>query len=166
MQENADIKSAIETLEHQREQLIEELNSLDRSILILKNRVNSNSSNVSSISKRLSSSGYDKTLSIPEKVIFILKQKNRFLRFREIAEIITEYEGLDKKDVSALTNRLSNSCAELKTSKAIVKLSTDNSNINTFWGSPKWLDESGNIIKGHEYNAVVIEKKAKIKLEI
>jgi len=92
---------------------------------------------------------YNKDWTYAEKFIFILKNKSRFMKFREVAEEIVEIEG--KGDVDFLTRRLTASTRKLKLEDKITKVSPGGL-INTFWGLSKWLDENGEIKDGYEYD--------------
>ncbi len=91
---------------------------------------------------------YNKDWSNQEKFIFVLKNNNRFSKFREVAERIIEIEG--KGDVDYLTRRLTASTRNLKLDGKIVKIAVGGHR-NTFWGLSKWQNEDGSIKEGHEY---------------
>ena len=92
---------------------------------------------------------YDSNWGLANKFLFLLKIENRFLHFREAAEIICQIEG--KGDPKELAGKISSGAQSLKGTK-IVKYQASKSNQDTFWGSPKWLDADGKITSGHEYN--------------
>jgi hypothetical protein len=93
--------------------------------------------------------GYDKRWNIVDKFLFILKEQNRFIRFREVAKIIVEKdgEGYERDIADKLTSRT----LPLKKEGKILKIQPDGSNINTFWGFKKWLDENGKVKQEHIY---------------
>ena len=97
---------------------------------------------------------YSPDWSFVKKFIFVLKSENRFIHFREAAEIVAGLE--DGGDVDDLTHKLSNSTRKLKVADKIIKVQHGNSLKNTFWGLPKWLNENGEIKKGHEYKSDVL----------
>tara|TARA_R110002051_G_scaffold321291_2_gene408557 strand:- start:915 stop:1466 length:552 start_codon:yes stop_codon:yes gene_type:complete len=105
---------------------------------------------------------YNKDWTYAEKFIFILKNKSRFMKFREVAEEVVEVEG--KGDVDFLTRRLTASTRHLKLEGKIVKVSAGGL-INTFWGLSKWLDDNGNIKKGYEYDKSSVSSSRKGKKE-
>jgi hypothetical protein len=82
-----------------------------------------------------------------------------------MAEFIVNIEGGDISKINELTNSLSAASQRLKQDKKIVKVTHDGINANTFWGNPKWLDASGKIISGHEFNKTQIEKKNKSTID-
>lgn len=105
-----------------------------------------------------------KNLSWTDKTIDALKHFNRFVHSREIAEYIHEnFEPTsDIKDVKA---KASIAISNLKNSGAIIKYELEGelkSNLNVFWGIPKYLDENGNILSKHKYDEsqVSTSKKA------
>lgn len=106
---------------------------------------------------------YDKNWSIKNKVQYILKQEKRFLHFREIARIIVSIEG--EGDENELTSSLSNSTRPLKEDKIIVKYKYGKSHRYTFWGSPKWLDDKGEIKKEYMFDLNYIDSDSNDKNE-
>lgn len=103
---------------------------------------------------------YSKDWSNQEKFIFILKNNNRFSKFREVAERIIEIEG--KGDVDYLTKRLTTATRFLKLEGKIVKVSTGGHR-NTFWGLSKWMNEDESIKEGHEYLKEMVSTNRKKK---
>lgn len=100
--------------------------------------------------------GYSKKLHLRDKLMYFLKQENRFLQFREVAELIIKKEGLDKSLADNLTSKLSAVSLKLKKEKVIVKYQASKSKKHVFWGSPKWLDENGVPKKEHACNEDVL----------
>jgi len=93
---------------------------------------------------------YDSDWSISNKFLYLLKRYNRFIHFREAAEILVDIDG--EGDAKELTGKLSSGTISLKQNGIIVKYQASKSNQDTFWGSPKWLDENGKIKSGFEFN--------------
>jgi hypothetical protein len=93
--------------------------------------------------------GYDKRWNLVEKFLFILKDQNRFIRFREAAKLIVEMdgEGTERDIADKLTSRT----LPLKKEGKIVKIQPDGTNVNTFWGFKKWLDQDGKAKQEHIY---------------
>lgn len=106
---------------------------------------------------------YQKNWSIKQKVQFILKNEKRFLHFREIARIIISLEGNGDED--QLTSSLSNATRPLKDDGTIVKYKHGKSHKHTFWGSPKWLNDEGQIKEGYMFDAEILEKDQNPKYE-
>lgn len=102
-----------------------------------------------------------KKYSTPQKILFALKENNRFMKIREIAEYIS---GLTSENVDELVKQMSRRTKYLKEKDKIVKFQLGNKKANTFWGSPKWMDNDGNIKKDHMYNPSVALPKNQIKL--
>lgn len=105
---------------------------------------------------------YNKDWTYAEKFIFVLKNKSRFMKFREVAEEIVEVEG--KGDVDWLTRRLTASTRPLKLEGKIVKVSAGGLR-NTFWGLAKWLDDKGEVKKGYEYDMSSVSTSRRAKKE-
>ena len=103
---------------------------------------------------------YNESWTYTQKYQYVLKKSNRFLHFREAARIVIDLEG--KGDEDHLTSRLGNSARDLKKDGKIVSIQHGNSKKYTFWGSPKWLDENGKIIAGHEYDISILSKSARV----
>jgi hypothetical protein len=168
---NDNLQLTINTLINQREKLLKKITSLDEAITILRGEVSSepvfvsNESNPSTIVPT-TPADYDVKSSINSKVKYILKEKNRFMRFREIAEIMAIYDRKTHISISDLANKISNACANLKQNSEIVKIRPDNKNINSYWGSPKWLNPDGSIKAGHEIDpsSMVIKNKTNIEI--
>lgn len=110
---------------------------------------------------------FDTSWSLGHKFLFLLKMENRFLHFREAGELIVKLDG--KGDTSSVARKLSSSTQKLKKEGTIVKHQATHQNRDTFWGSPKWLNEDGTIKDGHEYNKDFLasyEDKSKPLFEI
>lgn len=89
-----------------------------------------------------------KKYSAPQKMLFALKENNRFMKIREIAEYISN---ITDEDVDNLVTQLSRRTKYLKEKGKIVKHQHGNKRANSFWGSPKWLDSDGNIKNENKY---------------
>ncbi len=100
---------------------------------------------------------YRKDWSYKEKFVHVLKNQQKFIKFREAAEIIVEIEG--GGDVDLITRRLTASTNKLKRQGKIVKVSVGG-HANTFWGLSKWLDDDGNIESGYEFSEDSITTKS------
>ena len=88
-------------------------------------------------------------LSNPQKILLALKENERFMKIREIAEYISQYT---EEDVDNLVVQFSRRTKYLKDKNKIVKHQVGSSRKNTFWGSLNWLDKEGNIKEGYEYH--------------
>lgn len=94
---------------------------------------------------------YDPNWTLVRKFVFLLKENDRFLHFREAAEMIVYREGL-REDPKKIAGKLTAVTVPLKKENKIVKFKADSQNINTFWGIPEWLNPDGSIRPGHEFN--------------
>lgn len=99
---------------------------------------------------------YKSDLGLAKKFAVILKHYNRFLHFREVADIINKLDDTDT-DTGVLTSRISTSVQSLK-EKQIFKYQAKGGHRNTFWGLRDWLNEDGTIKQGHEYNEDYMHK--------
>lgn len=91
----------------------------------------------------------------PDKFVYLLKRESRFLHFREAAELISEIEGGDPGKILA---KLSSSTHVLKKKGIIIKHQASKKLRDTFWGSPKWIDEVGNIKDPYSFNQKYLYK--------
>ena len=141
----------IEALEERKSELLAELSGIESSIASFKSK-NSNATVVTTnASKKANSDNYDKNWPIARKFGYLLQEHQRFLHFREAAELINKLEG-GGYDISELTGKISSGTHSLKKKGLIVKYSVGGKNINSFWGSPNWMDDNTEIKKGHELN--------------
>ena len=99
-----------------------------------------------------------KSLSMGNKILYILKREDRFLHNNEISHFINELDPVDIP-IKDLRRKVSVSCSALKSNGKLDSVTIGKNLINSFWGNPKWLDENGKIIKGHEYNKEIVKKK-------
>ena len=76
--------------------------------------------------------------STPQKMLYALKKNRRFMKIREIAQYICDITG---EDVNQLTTQLSRRTSSLKEKGKITKYQYGTRLRDSFWGSPKWLDE-------------------------
>ncbi len=96
-----------------------------------------------------------KDATIPQKFLIVLKENQRFMKIREIAQFIKNVVGGNEDE---WTMRLSRTTGKLKEMDKIKGYKVGNSNSNVFWGSPKWLDNEGEIKEKYKYKIEVIEK--------
>lgn len=89
-----------------------------------------------------------KKSSTPKKFLLILNDCQRFMKIREIAKIISVQIGGSEDD---WTMKLSRTTGKLKENGEISSYRVGSSNTGYYWGSPKWLEENGNIKKGYDY---------------
>ena len=143
MQRNP-LLEALKSLKQAESELIEKLKPIQESIASLEKTI---AANTSSDTKE-----YNPNWSASNKFLYLLKTYNRFLHFREAADLIIELEGGSEKDAKDLVGKLSSGTTLLKNGKQIVKYKAGKSNQDTFWGVPKWLDEKGNVKPEHTYN--------------
>ena len=100
---------------------------------------------------------YDiKEYTVPQKMLYALKENKRFMKIREIAEFLSS---ITKENPDELTKQLSRRTKFLKDKGKITKHQHGNRLRDTFWGSPKWLDSEGNIRKEYEFNTSIIDKE-------
>lgn len=97
-----------------------------------------------------------KKSSTPQKFLLILKENQRFMKIREIAQFINAQIGGNEND---WTMKLSRTTGKLKKMDKIVSYKIGKSNTNVFWGSPNWINKDGEIKMEYKYKDDVIEKK-------
>jgi len=101
--------------------------------------------------------GYDPSWSWKNKIIHILKVNNRFLHIREIVDYIFKYEDLEEPAHEIIAS-FRQSLSALRADNIIVRYSINNQLRFSFWGSPNWLDENGQIKKGYEYDPSYVQQ--------
>jgi hypothetical protein len=154
----------IEELERVKEELLEKAKHIDITINTLKtmsfnsdNKLNEKMINEKQLINKVEGyEDFDSTMSFRNKVMFIIKKENRFVHSREISEILKKIEPTDED----LTRKVSVALSYFRQKNAISKIKIGNSNINTFWGSDKWLDENKNPKKEHTYNEKYLLKSS------
>jgi hypothetical protein len=103
---------------------------------------------------------YDSKANMRSKALFAIKELNRFVKNKEIANFLHEREpGVSVKDfVTALSNPL----FFLKNEQRVHKISVGTGNMGVYWGSLKWLNEDGTVKQEHMY----IEEAKEAQIEI
>lgn len=86
--------------------------------------------------------------SVNKRFLNVLKNKQRFMKVREIAEVIVRDE---RGDVEDWVKKLSRNTRKLKEMGKIVKYQVGNARVNAFWGSSDWI-VNGEIKEGFEYD--------------
>lgn len=97
-----------------------------------------------------------------EKFLGVLKNKQRFMKIREIAQEVYNLEG---GSIEGWVQKFSRKTKHLKELNKIVKFQVGSLNTNVFWGSPNWINEDGKIKKKYEYNQDAIFTKGSQSLE-
>jgi len=91
-----------------------------------------------------------------EKFLMVLKEHQRFMKVREIAEYLdSQLGGGTQKWIT----KLSRKTRHLKQLNKIVSIQVGKTKTNFFWGSPNWLESDGNIKEKHKYSATSLSKK-------
>jgi hypothetical protein len=96
---------------------------------------------------------YDNSQPIRKKILDIIKNENRFLHVREIANIAHQFE--QDIPVSIFVKKISPALSVLKNlpQSSLVSIEVAHSHFNTFWGSKAWLNEEGEIKSEYMYNS-------------
>jgi hypothetical protein len=146
--------NALQQLQEIEKSLVDELQKVRAAIkLFIGNGsvpdIYESTSKTNNIESSVQLQGYSSKWTYSKKFIFFLKKEDRFMHVRQIAENIANVEG---GDIKRILNKLSSATFLIKKEGVIVKYQINNQNQNTFWGFPKWLDENGEIKKGHEYS--------------
>jgi len=104
--------------------------------------------------------GYDPNANMRNKALYAIRELNRFVKNKEIAQFLNEREpSISIKDfITALSNPL----FFLKKEERITKISIGAGNMGVYWGSVKWLNEDGTVKKEHMY----IEEPKEDRIEI
>lgn len=108
--------------------------------------------------RKIKDSTYSSEWKLPQKFMYILLEEKRFLKFREVAEIIVHEDGALPEKIDSIAFQLKSSTKKLKQDNVIIKISPNGKTLDTFWGLPEWLDENGIIKPAYmfDYNAVNI----------
>lgn len=145
-------KEIIESLKKKRDDIQGKLKSIDETIELLESEQVDNSD------------GYDSSWQLTEKIEFFLQKEKRFLYNKELASFANARE--PKVSINDFSNKFSAVLSRLKNDNQIENVRIGKSLRTTVWGSPKWLDESGKILKDYlpskEYNSVREKKKLEI----
>ena len=114
------------------------------------------------------SDGYDKGLSLVNKVLFLVKKNNRFLHIRELANQIIEQEpDIDKNSKKPLSRRLATVMyIAKKVSPNLMNKQIGNSNRNNFWGNKNWLNGNGKIKTEHMFDKEYFYRTGTEKVEL
>ena len=155
----------IKSLQQEREELIKEIESIDR--LLAKYRLKASNkqysfvsgSNINETAVNSSPKGVDYSKhSFRDMIMLILKEKQRFLHKREILEYIRELNpNIDEKFDETIVNYL----RSLKEKGKLDYCKFNNIALYTFWGSPKWLDDNKNPKPEYMYKLDAISSSAK-----
>ncbi len=122
------------------------------------------SGNKSNESAKGNNNGYEPTWQLSDKVAFFFKRESRFMHNRELADLAHKEEPDVPSD--EFVGKFSSVLSRLKKEEQLTTIQIGKSLRNTFWGSPKWLDENGEIKKGYEINEEYIIDKQKKKLDL
>lgn len=150
-----DNREIIESLKKKRDEFQKKINSIDETIELLEYGI-SNDNN--------SSDGYESEWSYKDKIEFFLKREQRFLFNREMAEFAHEKE--PNISITDFANKFSNVLSRLKDENQLISIKIGKSLKSTIWGSPKWIDSTGDIIKDYSPNENYYKDKEKNKIEI
>lgn len=115
---------------------------------IIVNNINSNSK------------PYDAKANMRLKALFAIKELNRFVKTKEIAEYLHEKE--PSTSVKDFMTALSNPLYFLKNENRILKIAVGTGNSGVYWGSGKWVDENG--IPKEEYKYIEEAKEPEIEI--
>ncbi|WP_299099546.1 hypothetical protein [uncultured Winogradskyella sp.] len=110
-------------------------------------------------------SEYNDKWNLKNKFLYILKKENRFLHFREVAQIIFRLEDKkssyeEERDLARLISN-NNSLRAYKATGDIVNIKHKGSPKKSFWGSKKWVDKDGTIKRGYEYSLDIVNNTGK-----
>lgn len=158
-----DKKQIILGLQKEEKSLLEQLNAIRTTIAILSGAnayasTHENGASEDSVSGK-EYPGYKTTASIREKVAQVLKNENRFLHYKQIVGKIAEMDGLNEQKKEKLRTSVLPAISALKSKGILTTVKVGNANVNTFYGSPKWLDQSGKPKTEHMYDESMVTLK-------
>lgn len=96
-------------------------------------------------------SKYPQDGSLRNKMLYAVNDSNRFINMNQIAEYIIAHNK-EKIDREVILTQLSGNMYKYADQGLIVAYKVDGNKRKTFYGDPKWLDESGEIKKGYEFD--------------
>lgn len=168
---NEEIKTTIKVLNNRKEDLSNQISALESTIKSLEDSIersrstrflntmprNQDNSVIEQTPIINQNDEYDETWSLNKKALFMISKMKRFLHNREIANLIHERE--PDSNANKLSKQLSPRLSRMKKDGKLTNIKAGSSNRNTFWGSPKWLDENGKIQEEYTYdkNAIIDE---------
>lgn len=139
------MSNLLKELQKERAAILTKLHAIDNAIKVLQD-----SSIINGAITEID--GYDTNWDWDKKVVHALKSSNRFLKIKEIAEEILRAE-FSKDDPETIIPSVRSALYSLRDLGSIVTYTPNKQLKNTVYGSPKWLDEKGEIIKGHEFQS-------------
>jgi len=96
---------------------------------------------VSEVAKNPVDKPYDPKANMRNKALYAIRELNRFVKTKEIAEFLNSKEpSTSTKD---FMTALSNPLYFLKNENRIHKITVGTGNNGVYWGSLKWIDEKG-----------------------
>ncbi len=107
--------------------------------------------------------GYHVNMSNRNKVKFVIKDHDKFVHNRQIAEELHRREPQISEDEWA--KKISAALSSLRQKGQLVNFSVNGYNRNTFWGSPKWLDSNKEIKKEYMYDKEYLQEDS-VTIEI
>ena len=104
---------------------------------------------------------FDKDMSYPQKIRFMIHAENRFLHKKEMAKILYR---LDKRlTISEYEKKIDGALHKVKTNEFDAICYKVNDNLaNSFWGRKHYLNEDGTINEKHMYNKEYLFKRSKL----
>lgn len=160
----------LKLLEEERDEYLQKVKSLTETINIIRAKLGMSSENPSipqseKANESSSDPDYDPKWSLKKKVVYFLKREQRFLHNREMSEMAHKLE--QKISATDFTKKFSSILSMLKRDGQLTNVVVNDINRNTFWGSPKWLNEDGTIKEENMYNdEYLIESVKKDKIDI
>lgn len=163
-----DKNNTIKELELERENLLEQANSLSGAIDVLKriwgvngvshnDVINGDVKHLKEVQKTTQSiTGFPYSGGALSKAIFVIKEANRFLTKAEIYNRVDEILGTTDFRL-ILTSQLS--IEATRGTNNIARKQIGQSKNNTVWGFLTWLDEKGEILPEHIYNENALQYK-------
>jgi hypothetical protein len=166
----------IAALEVEKGDLKRRLNSLEDTILTLKQSINfdtlSSHRNGSDVEKQQNTTAYDKYKGYyeakgnKERAIAILKAEGKFLHMRQIVKIAQSLEPTKNPDVvKGKIQQGVYALGNLENAPIINKV-IGASKTNAFWGSKNWVDEKGEIKPEYMYDQDEVSSRKSETLEI
>jgi len=140
----------IELLVAEKNKLVSRLNAVEEKLVSFGYKSeNSINQTIDTIEDKTTTSLNLAGKSIQNQALEVLKDANRFLHKSEIAKILKPYHK-DRND-KQIDQRLAVELGKARDKNIIVKIQYAKSNQAYVWGSKKWLDESGKIMKEHNF---------------
>jgi hypothetical protein len=161
----------INALEQEKDELQRRLDSLEMTILTLKQSFMSpqtqrvgDAPGSKTINSAPRYAGYHEAKSNKKKAIIIIKEAGKFLHMRQIKEIAQSLEPRESSE--DIVKGIAQAVYALKNDGVLVAYKAGGVNMDTFWGSKNWLDSTDKPKPEHMYDETELSINKEERFEI